>query len=164
MNREDYNRCLSEKIKSDELKGLPQTVKFCSASKLCTSKAKDTEEAKQICSLPKEPRTPKKTAHQKQKEQEACDPEVFFEVASQFKNLYIHAHGEHCAPCKDLDNRIKEADIPHQIVNVPETCIEILDQLGIMAFPTVAKMSKGKIVSQHVGNPAEIIEKMKRGE
>lgn len=95
---------------------------------------------------------------------ESCNPEQFFEAASQFKNIYINAHGEHCAPCKDLDRRIREADIPHQIVNVPESCVEILNQLGVMAFPTVLKMSKGKIVSQHVGNPEQIIEKMKVGE
>lgn len=67
-----------------------------------------------------------------------------------------------CQPCRELGVLIKEAEIPYQIVTVPEECVEI-DQLGVEAFPTVIKMSKGKIVARHNGTPQATIEKMKKG-
>lgn len=163
MKREDYNQCMRPYITGSKPKE-QRKLDFCIGAKVCSSKAKNKEEAKQMCMLPKTPKLPRKSTRQKQKEQEACDPNVFFELASQFKDLYIDVHGERCLPCAELDNLIKEAEVPHQIVIIPESCAEIIDKLEVDAFPTVIKMSKGKIVARYVGNPADTIEKMKRGE
>jgi len=162
-NREKYNACLSPFIKGKNKSKEQRQLDFCIGAKVC-SKGVSREEAERLCRLPKAPKVPKKSRKQKQEEENSCEPNQFFEVASQFKNLYVNVHGEHCRPCAELDNLIKGADIPYQIVTVPESCIEIIDQLEITSFPTVIKMSKGKIVTKHVGNPSDTIEKMKRGE
>lgn len=164
MNMQEYRSCVASGLKGKKLSKEERKQEFCIVSKVCSRKANDRDEAKRLCSLPKEPKLPKQTMRQRQKEQESCDPSVFFDVASQFNNLYVNVHGERCRPCVELDRLIKETDIPYQIVTVPEACMDIMDKLGIDAFPTVIKMSKGKIVSKHVGNPNDMIERMKRGE
>lgn len=166
MSQEKYRSCMSKNMGGGRLKGLSKEdrkIEFCTIAKQC-SKGIPYKEARQVCMSPKEPKLPRKSKRQRQKEQEACDPNVFFELASQFKDLYIDVHGERCLPCAELDNLIKEAEVPHQIVIVPESCTEIIDKLEVDAFPTVIKMSKGKIISRHIGNPKETIERMKKGE
>ena len=162
-SREEFTRCITPFMKGAKSKEERQ-LNMCIGAKICSGKAKTREEAERLCLLPKEPKAPRKTSRQRAKEQEACDPDVFFEVASQFDNVYITAHGDRCAPCHTLDKLIRENDLPYQVVVVPEVCAEILDKLEVDAFPTVIKMSKGKVVSRHVGDPNETIEKMKKGE
>lgn len=159
--REKYNACMRPYIKGKDKTKEQRQMDFCIGAKVCSGKAKD-EEARQLCSLPKEPKPPKRTKR-KQAEQDTCNPNQFFEIASQFKNLYIDVNSPRCVPCRDLNTLIREAEIPYQIVEIPEDCVEIIDQLGVEAFPTVVKMSKGKIVARHDGAPEDTIEKMKRG-
>jgi hypothetical protein len=59
---------------------------------------------------------------------------------------------------------IKEAEVPYQIITIPEECEEILNDLDIKVFPTIIKMQKGKITAKYEGNPQETIKHMKLGE
>lgn len=51
MKREEYNACMGQKLRDEQIKKLPepQPFKFCLVSKLCTGKAKGLEEAKGMC-------------------------------------------------------------------------------------------------------------------
>lgn len=55
MDRTSYNRCMSPYMKGSKPKEQRQ-LDFCIGSKVCSQKAKNEEEAKQICLLPKEPK------------------------------------------------------------------------------------------------------------
>lgn len=163
MDREKYNTCMRPYIKGKDKTKEQRQQGFCVGAKICSGKAKDDKEAQYLCSLPKEPKPEKKSARRRQQEQDACNPEQFFEIASQFRNLYIDVNSPRCQPCQELGTLIRGAEIPHQIVEVPETCLEIIDRLGVESFPTVVKMSKGKVVARHEGAPADTIELMKKG-
>jgi len=163
MDREKYNTCIRPYIKGKDKTKEQRQQDFCVGAKICSSKAKDEKEATYLCSLPKEPKPEKKSARRRQEEQNTCDPEQFFEIASQFKDLYIDINSPRCQPCHELGALIKEADIPFQIVEVPETCLEIIDRLGVESFPTVVKMHKGKVMTRHDGAPEDTIELMKKG-
>jgi len=55
MDRVSYNRCMSPYMKGSKPKEQRQ-LDFCIGSKVCSQKAKNEEEARQICLLPKEPK------------------------------------------------------------------------------------------------------------
>lgn len=55
MDRTSYNRCMSPYMKGSKPKEQRQ-LDFCIGSKVCSQKAKNEEEARQICLLPKEPK------------------------------------------------------------------------------------------------------------
>lgn len=95
-----------------------------------------------------------------------CSVEEFIEAASQFPELYISVVSEACGPCGDLKARIREADIPHPIVEVPaDLCLEIADHYEVRITPTIIHLQSGKVLTKHSGVPArEIVERMKRGE
>lgn len=165
MPKEDYKTCMATNMGGGKLKGLSKEdrrIAFCVIAKKC-SKGMSEGEARQICLLPKKPKPPKVSKRVRESETDVCDPNQFFEIASQFSNLYIDVNSERCQPCHDLNTLIKEAEIPFQIVQIPEDCVEIIDKLGIESFPTVVKMSKGKIVARHDGRPEDTIELMKKG-
>jgi hypothetical protein len=167
VDRAAYNACVGEGMKGKHLTKDERKLEFCIASKLCSGKAGDRDEAQRLCSLPKPPKEPKLRRHRAEATpapDDACDLNQFLDVASQFNNVYIGVLGSNCAPCRELDRMIKKTEIPHPVVYVPETCDAILNQLGIEMFPTVVKMSKGKVVAKHEGNPEATIEAMKKGE
>lgn len=60
MSREEYNACVAEGMSGKQLSGDARKLEFCVVAKLCSGKAKSREEAKTICSQPKEPK-PEKT-------------------------------------------------------------------------------------------------------
>jgi len=163
VDRAKYNSCMSPFIKGKDKTKEQRQTDFCIGAKICSSKAKDEKEARSLCLLPKEPKLVKKTAKRKQAEKDACNYDQFYEIASQFKDLYVDVNSERCQPCRELNSLMKEAEIPFQIVQIPEDCFEIIDKLGIESFPTVVKMSKGKIVARHNGPPEDTIELMKKG-
>lgn len=161
--REKYNTCMKPYIRGSNKTKEQRQMNFCIGAKVCSGKAKNEEEAKKLCLLPKEPKPVKVKRGKKASDTNYCDTGQFFEIASQFKNLYIDVNSQRCQPCQALNVLIREAEIPFQIVQVPEECLDIIDQLGVESFPTVVKMSKGKIVARHDRSPEEIIEKMKLG-
>jgi len=55
MDRASYNRCMSPYMKGSKPKEQRQ-LDFCIGSKVCSQKARNEEEARQICLLPKEPK------------------------------------------------------------------------------------------------------------
>lgn len=165
-DRSKYNTCMKPFISGKKTRQ-ERTEAFCIGAKVCSGKAQNESIAKKLClearSQPRPPKLRKKTARQRQQEQDACDPAVFKELISQFNNVYVAVNSDRCQPCRDLDGLIRQTDLPHQVVIVPDVCTEILDSLEVDAFPTIIKMSKGKIVSRHVGNPEDTIEKMRKG-
>ena len=165
MKQEEYRACISNALKGKKFTKEERKQEFCIASKLCSQKSSSHEEARKLCLEPKPFKPPKqrKTVKQLEKEQEACNPEVFNELISQFNNVYIDVLTLRCAPCQELDNLIHQADLPYQVVQVPDSCLEILNQLEVDAFPTVIHMSKGKIVNRFVESPQDTIEKMRKG-
>ena len=58
MDRESYNSCLRPFI-SGSMPQAERKLNFCIGAKVCSGKAKNEEEAKAICLLPKEPKEPK---------------------------------------------------------------------------------------------------------
>ena len=59
MNRQEYNACVGAGLKGKTLGKEERKLEFCIVSKTCSGKAKDREEAKYLCSLPKEPKPAK---------------------------------------------------------------------------------------------------------
>jgi len=55
-NREQYNKCMVPYMKGG---GDDRKLRFCIGAKLCSGKSKTEEEAKALCSLPKEPKPAK---------------------------------------------------------------------------------------------------------
>lgn len=165
MDREKYNNCMRPYIRGKDKSKEERQKSFCIGAKVCSGKAKNEKEAEYLCSLPKEPKIPKvrKSAKQLQAEQDACNLPQFQEIISQFNHVYLDVNSPRCAPCHELDQLIKEAEIPYQIVQIPENCLEIIDYLGIESFPTVIKMEKGKVTSRHTMGPQDTIGKMKKG-
>jgi len=170
-NREKYNQCMRPFITGSKPKE-QRKQDFCIGAKICSGKAKNTDEAQRICSQPKPPKLqalkPKRQHGGGLTRDQTCEPNQFMDIASRFKDVYLNIQGEKCVPCVTLHDGIEAAEAENQIaypvINIPEMCAEILDVLGIDAFPTIVKMSKGKVISKHVGSPEELIEKMKRGE
>jgi len=58
MSREEYNKCLVPYLRGSKPKEQRQ-FDMCIGAKICSGKAKSEDEARQICSLPKEPKPPK---------------------------------------------------------------------------------------------------------
>jgi len=61
MGQEEYRSCMSKNMGGGRLKGLSKEerrIEFCTIAKSC-SKGMPYEEAKKVCSLPKEPKPPK---------------------------------------------------------------------------------------------------------
>lgn len=56
--REQYNKCIIPYISGSKPKE-ERKMSFCIGAKICSGKAKGVEEAKRICSLPKEPKPAK---------------------------------------------------------------------------------------------------------
>lgn len=56
MGQEEYRSCIAKGLKGKQLNKEERKLEFCIVSKTCSGKAKDREEAKAICSLPKEPK------------------------------------------------------------------------------------------------------------
>lgn len=165
MDRAQYSGCIGDAMRGKKLTREERKLEFCVASKLCSGKASSQEEARQICSLPKPPKEPKVRKHRTEAPADnTCDLAQFLDISSQFNNVYIGVLGKGCTPCKELDHMIRQNEIPHPVVYVPETCEAILNKLGVEMFPTVIKMSKGKIVAKHEGSPETTIEAMKKGE
>lgn len=66
MRQEDYRSCMAENLKGK--KGLTKEERqslFCISSRICSGKAKSREEAKVMCSQPKQPKPPKKVTRGK---------------------------------------------------------------------------------------------------
>lgn len=59
MDRSAYNKCMIPWMKSG---GPDRKLRFCIGAKLCASKAKTEEEARELCLLPKEPKPVKTKA------------------------------------------------------------------------------------------------------
>lgn len=51
--REDYTKCMIPHMKGG---GPDRKLRFCMGAKICSGKASTEEEAKRVCSLPKEPK------------------------------------------------------------------------------------------------------------
>lgn len=73
MSQEDYQNCVAKGLRGKTLDKEERRLEFCIVSKLCSSKAKDREEAKYLCSLPKEPKAPKSKGNGAK----SCEKEVF---------------------------------------------------------------------------------------
>ena len=56
MKREEYNACVSDGLKGKKLGKEERQQEFCIVAKLCSGKAQSRDEAKAICSQPKEPK------------------------------------------------------------------------------------------------------------
>lgn len=162
--REEYNSCMRPYISGKGKSKQDRKNDFCIGAKICSGKAADRNEAERLCAAPKPEKPFKMSKRQKRQVEDACRTGEFLDVARQFKNIYITAQSDGCVPCGELDELIRKTDIPHQVVYVPGSCTEILNTLGVDSFPTVVKMSKGKVVARHTGMPAETIEKMRLGQ
>jgi len=59
MDREQYNQCIADALKGKKFTPEERRTEFCVASKMCSGKTGNVEEARQIClaTPPKEPRT-----------------------------------------------------------------------------------------------------------
>jgi hypothetical protein len=55
MNRQEYNKCITPYMRGSKPKEQRQ-FDMCVGAKLCSGKAETEEEARNICSLPKEPK------------------------------------------------------------------------------------------------------------
>lgn len=77
MSRQEYNQCMSPYMRGSESKEQRQSD-MCQGAKICSGKAKTEEEARYLCSLPKEPKPAKKRAA---KGSQSCEKEVL-ELAS----------------------------------------------------------------------------------
>lgn len=73
MKREEYNSCISVGLKGKKFDKEQRKLEFCIVSKTCSGKAKDREEAKYLCSLPKEPKPAKVS---KRRDGKSCEKEV----------------------------------------------------------------------------------------
>jgi len=115
MDRKEYNRCVGETIKAKDLGDSPQTLKFCAAAKVCAGKAGSLGEAKQICSLPKEP---KATAPRRSPRARVSEHGM--------RMVFLTSTG--CAPCseakKQLQDKIDSGEI--EVLNV-QTSAEAAD-------------------------------------
>ena len=69
--REEYNACMVPFMKGG---GPDRKVRFCIGAKLCSGKSKSEEEAKHLCSLPKEPKPTK--ARKSKDGAKSCEKEV----------------------------------------------------------------------------------------
>lgn len=56
MDRSAYNKCMIPFMKGG---GENKKLRFCIGAKLCSGKSKTEEEAREVCSLPKEPKISK---------------------------------------------------------------------------------------------------------
>lgn len=74
MDRAKYAKCIGDGLRGKTLGKEERKLEFCIISKLCSSKVKDREEAKRICSLPKEPKPLKASKRSKGK---SCEKQVF---------------------------------------------------------------------------------------
>lgn len=161
MDRKVYNKCMGDYIRGKGKTPEERRIGFCVGAKMCSGKAAEESEARELCLVARsEPKPPKVRKNAKK---DTCDLNIFQELMSQYENVYINTASEQCAPCQDLDTKIREADIPFQVVVVPEICTEILDFLEVDSFPTVLKLTKGKVESRHVGSNEDTIEKMTKG-
>lgn len=70
-NRQEYNKCMIPYMRDG---GEDRKLRFCLGAKLCSGKAKDEEEAKYLCSLPKEPKPAK--ASGKRDGTKSCEKEA----------------------------------------------------------------------------------------
>jgi hypothetical protein len=55
-SRQEYTTCVAQGMRGKKLSRPERNMEFCIVAKLCSKKAKDREEAKLICSQPKEPK------------------------------------------------------------------------------------------------------------
>ena len=74
MSRVEYASCVGKGLKGKKFTRDERRLEFCILSKLCSHKSKDREEAKFICSQPKEPKPLKARAGKGQGKY--CDKEV----------------------------------------------------------------------------------------
>jgi len=72
MDRAKYAKCVGDGLRGKTLGKAERKLEFCIVSKLCSSKAKDREEAMRVCSLPKEPKPTKMTSRRSRKP-ESCE-------------------------------------------------------------------------------------------
>jgi hypothetical protein len=64
-SRQEYNTCVARGMRGKKLSTEERRLEFCIVAKTCSGKAKDREEAKILCSQPKEPKPPKATTRAK---------------------------------------------------------------------------------------------------
>ena len=114
MNRQEYNDCVGSKIKNEELEGIPHKLKFCISAKQC-AKGLNIDEAKRICSLPKEAKEPKPRKTRRGKAN--CDQDMkevtqclvgkisLNTTADEIYQTLVRCH------CKKNPNRIYASDI-----------------------------------------------------
>jgi len=60
MNRKEYNDCVAAGLKGKKLGREERKQEFCIVAKTCSGKAKGREEARVLCSQPKEPKPPRR--------------------------------------------------------------------------------------------------------
>lgn len=73
MDRAKYNSCVATGLRGKKLNAEQRRLEFCIVAKLCSGKAKDREEAKLVCSQPKEPKPAKAS---RTKKPQTCEKEA----------------------------------------------------------------------------------------
>lgn len=73
MKREEYNSCIAKNMTGKRLSKEERKLEFCIVAKLCAGKVKNREEAKLVCSLPKEPKPAKAS---RAKKPQTCEKEA----------------------------------------------------------------------------------------
>lgn len=165
MDREAYNNCLKPYISGKQSKS-ERSLNFCIGAKVCSGKVEIEAEARQLCSLPKEPKLPKIHKAKETAHDENCDVATFDDIISRFNKVYISVVSDDCTPCNEVKQAIRDASINYPIVEVPAYCDEIIDKLGVTVLPTVVRMEKGKVIARHLhtGKISDIIVMMQRGQ
>lgn len=74
MKREEYNACVADGMRGKKLSREERNLEFCIVAKRCSGKAKDREEAKILCSQPKEPKPVK--ASRRKADGKSCEKDV----------------------------------------------------------------------------------------
>jgi hypothetical protein len=71
--RQEYNTCMAKGMRGKKLTKEERALEFCVVAKLCSGKSKTEQEARLVCSQPKEPK-PAKTS--RQHKPQSCEKDV----------------------------------------------------------------------------------------